>query len=135
MKVKLHPSVLVCAVAAGALAAPESAHAADAVTAWNTSAGRAAVAACISPVGPSPAEARLYAMSHVAIHDALNAIDRRFEPYAYTARAPRRTSADAAVAAAARDVLVPGLRQLSALVPPACIDAAVAGVEQDYAAA
>jgi hypothetical protein len=129
-----------CAAALALLApaAPAVAHhhaSSGAVSAWNATAGRAAVAACISPVGPSPAEARLYAMSHVAIHDALNAIDRRFEPYAYTARAPRRTSADAAVAAAARDVLVPVLQQLSTLVPPACIDAAVAGVEQDYAAA
>jgi hypothetical protein len=129
-----------CAAALALLApaAPAAAHhhaSSGAVSAWNATAGRAAVAACISPVGPSPAEARLYAMSHVAIHDALNAIDRRFEPYAYTARAPRRTSADAAVAAAAHDVLVPVLQQLSTLTPPACIDAAVAGVERDYAAA
>ena len=52
-------------------------HATGAVSAWNASAGKAAVAACISPEGPGPAEARLYAMAHVAIHDALNAIDRR----------------------------------------------------------
>src|SRR5215203_7253666 len=122
MKVKLHPFVLVCAVAAGALAAPGSAHATDAVTAWNTSAGKAAVAACISPVGPSPAEARLYAMTHVAIHDALNAIDRRSHSYAYHARAGRPASPDAAVATAAHDVLVPVLRELSTLVPPACVD-------------
>src|SRR5215203_17459 len=107
MKVKLHPFVLVCAVAAGALAAPGSAHATDAVTAWNENAGKAAVAACISPVGPSPAEARLYAMTHVAIHDALNAISRRSEPYAYDARARRGASPAAAAAAAARGVLVP----------------------------
>ena len=135
MKVKLHPFVLVCAVAAGALAAPEGAHAADAVTAWNTSAGKAAVAACISPVGPSPAEARLYAMTHVAIHDALNAIDRRSHSYAYHARAGLPASPDAAVATAAHDVLVPVLRELSTLVPPACVDEALAGVEADYAAA
>jgi len=110
----------------------------DAVSAWNANAGKAAVAACISPIGPSPAEARLYAMTHVAIHDALNAITRRSDPYAYDARAPRRTSPDAAVAAAARDVLVPILGQFSTLVPPQCpdaVDAAVAGVEADYAAA
>ena len=110
-------------------------HATDAVSAWNASAGKAAVAACISPEGPGPAEARLYAMSHVAIHDALNAIDRRSHPYAYDAHAQRGTSPDAAVAAAARDVLVPGLRQLSAYAVPACIDAGVASVEADYAAA
>jgi hypothetical protein len=107
----------------------------DAVAAWNASAGKAAVAACISPEGPGPAEARLYAMTHVAIHDALNAIDRRSRPYAYDARARRGTSPDAAVAAAAHDVLVPGLRELSAYAVPACIDAGVASVEADYVAA
>jgi len=107
----------------------------DAVSAWNASAGKAAVAACISPEGPGPAEARLYAMTHVAVHDALNAIDHRFRPYAFDARARRGTSPDAAVAAAAHDVLVPGLRELSAYAVPACIDAGVASVEADYVAA
>ena len=114
---------------------PAPATATDAVSAWNASAGKAAVAACISPEGPGPAEARLYAMTHVAIHDALNAIDRRFRPYAYDARARRATSRDAAVAAAAHDVLVPGLRELSAYAVPACINAGVASVEADYVAA
>jgi hypothetical protein len=119
-----------------ALAVPASAHHRDAVSVWNENAGKAAVAACISPVGPSPAEARLYAMTHVAIHDALNAIRRRSEPYAYDARAERGASPAAAAAAGARGVLVPVVHEFSALgVPPACIDAAVGGVEADYAAA
>jgi PAP2 superfamily len=125
-------------VAALLLAAPAaSAHHAssDAVATWNENAGKAAVAACISPVGPSPAEARLYAMTHVAIHDALNSIDRRSRPYAYHARTRRQASPDAAIAAAARDVLVPVLGELSTLVPQDCIDKAVTGVEADYAAA
>ena len=46
------------------------------------------------------------AMAHVAMHDALNAIDRRYEPYAYDAVAPRGASPEAAVAAAAHGVLV-----------------------------
>lgn len=46
------------------------------------------------------------AMAHVAMHDALNAIDRRYEPYAYDAVAPRGASAEAAVAAAAHGVLI-----------------------------
>jgi len=115
-------------------AAPAAAHS-DAVATWNANAGKAAVAACISPVGPSPAEARLYAMTQIAVHDALNAIRRRSEPYAYDARARRHASPDAAVATAARDVLVPTLSELSTLVPPACVDAAIASVEGDYAAA
>ena len=59
--------------------------AADAVTDWNVSVGRASVAACLAPFGNGPAEARMYAMVHVAIHDALNAIDRRSRPYAFDA--------------------------------------------------
>jgi hypothetical protein len=46
------------------------------------------------------------AMAHVAMHDALNAIDRRYEPYAYNAVAPYGASPEAAVAAAAHDVLI-----------------------------
>src|SRR5262245_35513285 len=46
------------------------------------------------------------AMAHVATHDALNAINRLYEPYAYDAVAPRGASPEAAVAAAAHDVLI-----------------------------
>jgi hypothetical protein len=143
MTTRAHPHRLARSLAAGvaalALAAPAaSAHRprSDVVSAWNANAGKAAVAACISPIGPSPAEARLYAMTHVAIHDALNAIHRRSRPYAYHARARRGASPGAAVAAAARDVLVPVLGELTpSLVSQACVDAAVAGVEADYVAA
>ena len=135
-------ALLTAAIAAttvAAVAAPASAHhptRTDAVSTWNENAGKAAVAACISPVGPSPAEARMYAMTHVAIHDALNAIDRRSRPYVYHGHARRHTSPDAAVAAAARDVLVPVLGELSTLVSQEdCIAPAVDGVEADYGAA
>ena len=77
----------------------------------------------------------MYAMTHVAIHDALNAIDRRFRPYAYDDAAKRGASADAAVAAAARGVMVPVLGQLTPPFGPECIEAGVASVEADYAAA
>jgi hypothetical protein len=77
----------------------------------------------------------MYAMTHVAIHDALNAIKRRSDPYVYDARSRHGASPDAAVAAAARDVLVPVLGQLQAPFSQACIDAGVASVESDYAAA
>ncbi len=50
---------------------------ADAVTDWNENAGKAAVAACVAPVQDPLHEARMYAMMHLAIHDAVNAIDRR----------------------------------------------------------
>jgi PAP2 superfamily len=107
----------------------------NAVTAWNAHAGKAALAACIAPADNPLNESRMYAMSHLAIHDALNAIDRRSEPYAYDAHARRGASPDAAVAAAARDVLVSVLGQLQAPFPHECIDAGVASVESDYAAA
>ena len=72
------PTFVACAtaLALSGSAAPAAAHS-DAVATWNANAGKAAVAACISPVGPSPAEARLYAMTQIAVHDALNAIRRR----------------------------------------------------------
>ena len=73
-------------------------------------------------------------MMHVAIHDALNAIDRRSSPYALDVQAEPGASPDAAVAAAARDVLVPLFGQLPLeLFPQTCIDAGVASVESDYA--
>ena len=43
----------------------------NAVTAWNANAGEATIAACFLG-GFAPQEARMYAMMHVAIHDALN---------------------------------------------------------------
>ena len=65
----------------------------DAVTVWNANAGEAAIAACISPDGNPLHESRMYAMTHVAIHDALNAIDRRSAPYVFDGTAePARVS-------------------------------------------
>src|SRR5262245_58551694 len=58
----------------------------DAVTAWNAHAGVAATKACIAPLDDPFHESRMYAMMHIAIHDALNAIDRRFQPYAFDKR-------------------------------------------------
>jgi hypothetical protein len=110
-------------------------HSTNAVTAWNASAGEAALAACIAPTDNPLHESRLYAMAHIAMHDALNAINRHSRPYAYDHRATRRASPEAAVAAAARDVLVTLLGQLPAPFPQECIDAGVAIIEADYASA
>ncbi len=105
----------------------------NAVIAWNANAGDAALAACISPGNDPLHESRLYAMMHVAIHDALNAIDRRSKPYAYHARnLAKGASPDAAVASAARNVLVPVIGELPFT---DCRAAAVAIVEEDYEAA
>jgi hypothetical protein len=75
---------------------------ADDVTKWNLVATNAALAAGQSP----PLQTRTYAIVHVAIHDALNAIDRRNGPYALEMRAAPGASTTAAVATAAHDTLV-----------------------------
>src|SRR5215475_13025433 len=49
------------------------------------------------------------AMAHLATHDVLNAIDRRYEPYLYDRRAEPGAAADAALAAAMREVLLGAL--------------------------
>ena len=108
----------------------------DAVIAWNSNAAAAALGACLAPANNPLHESRMYAMMHLAIHDALNAIDRRFRPYVLTHVHARGASAEAAVAAAARGVLIPVLRQLP---PPfsGCVTGAkvAEGVQAEYAAA
>lgn len=109
---------------------------ADAVTDWNTTATTAAFAAgldnesgCVDPLH----ESRMLAMMHVAVHDALNAIDRRYQPYALDADAPG-ASPEAAVAAAAHDVLVAVFPELPPDIGPTP-SAAVDFVEAAYATA
>jgi hypothetical protein len=105
----------------------------NAVTVWNANTAKAAVAACLVPGDPLH-ESRMYAMVHLAIHDALNAIDRQFRPYVPGPRGPRTASPEAAVAAAAHDVLVALVAQVPANFQ-SCVPVSVAGVEADYAAA
>jgi PAP2 superfamily len=136
--------VLVLAVAAFTLLPrTESPHApaafaatGDAVLTWNENAGEAATAACLAPLANPLHESRMYAIMHIAIHDALNAIDRQSRPYAFDVHGDPAASPDAAVAAAARVVLVELISQLPLeLVPQSCIDAGIASVEADYATA
>ena len=108
---------------------------ADAVTDWNVNAGEAAQAACLSPSNDPLHESRMYAMTHIAIHDALNAITRRSRPYTFDSQAPSGASPEAAVAAAAHDVLVTLINQNPSIFPPECIAAGLARVEADYTAA
>ena len=77
---------------------------ADAVTHWNEIAMRVTT----PPVTtlPSPYQSRVYAMTHAAIHDAVNAIDRRYRPYALASRPDHGASPEAAVATAAYRVLL-----------------------------
>jgi hypothetical protein len=140
MRRSLTRALLVGSIAAAGLGpvAQASAHHAvpsDAVADWNANAGDAAIAACLAPANNPLHESRLYAAMHLSIHDALNAIDRRSRPYAFATQQPLpRASLDAAVAAAAHDVLVPLLQQLPAPFSD-CAAAGVASVEADYAAA
>jgi hypothetical protein len=113
-----------------------SAAAGDAVLTWNQNAGKAATAACLAPLNDPFHESRMYAITHIAVHDALNAIDRRSRPYAFDGPRQPGASPDAAVAAAARTVLVALIGQLPAeLVTASCVTAGLASVEADYAAA
>lgn len=88
----------------------------NAVVHWNTIADRA-----FAPSqGTNPmAQSRTLAILHASIHDALNAIDRRYTPYTPGLPATPTASADAAVAAAAREVLVSLLPEQKALVEAA----------------
>ena len=88
----------------------------NAVTQWNA----VATEAFTPSQGTNPmAQSRTLAILHAAIHDALNAIDRRFEAYTPGLPAAPGASVEAAVAAAARDVLVALLPEQAALVEAA----------------
>jgi hypothetical protein len=88
----------------------------NAVVHWNTIADQA-----FAPSqGTNPmAQSRTLAILHASIHDALNAIDRRYAPYTSGLPATPTASVDAAVAAAAREVLVRLLPEQNALVEAA----------------
>jgi len=112
-----------------AFAAPD-----NAVIRANAAAGVAAIQACIAPLSNPFHESRAYAMMHLAIHDALNAIDRKYQPYAYDTKAEPGTSADAAVAAAAYYVMSPSIQKLPAEALPndGCVKNGIAVVEAAY---
>jgi hypothetical protein len=55
---------------------------------------------------PSATSSVWFAYVHLAVFDAVNSIDHRFQPYLFTTQAPVGASKDAAVAAAAHRVLV-----------------------------
>jgi PAP2 superfamily len=133
---RLLPAMLLAAVSPYGLHTAYAAPVGDAVITWNANAGVAATKACIAPLDDPFHESRMYAMMHIAIHDALNAIDRKFQPYAFDKKAEPGASPDAAVAAAARDVLDKAIGELpSELVKKECIDAGLASVEAAYKAA
>ena len=75
---------------------------ANEVLRWNRVATEVSAAAETDPL----TESRMFAIVHAAIHDALNAIERRYEPYRTGVAAAPGASPDAAVAAAAHASLV-----------------------------
>jgi membrane-associated phospholipid phosphatase len=98
MKMWIAGLVLVCT--ASAAEAHGRGQASREVTAWNTF--TANLVAENLPPGP---QTYTLAIVHIAIHDALNAIDRRYEQYEFVGTAPG-ASVPAAVAAAANGTLV-----------------------------
>lgn len=81
---------------------PASAIGPDEVINWNVIATSVAL-----PGGQNAIQqSRTYAMVQLAVHDALNAIDRRYTPYAYAPTEDPTASAPAAVSTAAHDVLL-----------------------------
>src|SRR5262245_66242115 len=73
----------------------------DVVLEWNQLALRAVGQARVSPVVAS----RALAITQAAVYDAVNAIERSFEPYHAHVQASRGASPEAAAAQAARDAL------------------------------
>jgi membrane-associated phospholipid phosphatase len=83
------------AVAGGRDRAPSG----NAVTQWS------GVAMEVLPVSPGLlADSRAFAILHAAIHDAVNGVERRYQPYTADLSSPG-ASVDAAIASAARTVL------------------------------
>jgi hypothetical protein len=105
------------------------------VIVWNANAGVAATKSCIAPADDPFHESYAYATMHIAVHDALNAIDRKFQPHTFDTKAEPGTSPDAAVAAAAHDALVSVIKRLPQDMFGKCIDAGVASVDAAYTAA
>lgn len=102
----------------GALALSATAARADVIMDWNAKADALAVEKQLL----NAPNARGQAMLHIAMFEAVNAIDRRYAPYRLNLTADKATSREAAAAAAAYDVLL-------ALYPDkkSDLDAALAG--------
>jgi hypothetical protein len=106
-----------------------------AVSDWNVVAVQATLTAGENALVAS----RTLAIVQVAIHDALNAIEPRYERYAFTGDAETGASVEAAIAAAARDSLVGtiavGALPFAGFGTPALQAQAVAQVDAAYTTA
>jgi hypothetical protein len=99
---------LTAALAVASLAA-SPAVLADAVTDWNAFADTLAL-------GPPPVRARATAIMHVAMHDAVNSVEPRYESYAHVPRARRGASAEAAARQAAASAIKGAAPSVAAVV-------------------
>ena len=102
MKAKLRQylaTATLVVAATGVWAAGNPAPTAATVIEWNQ-------LAQLHIAGPPFVQNRQYAILHVAIADAVVAIEGRYEPFHVATKAPHGASANAAAAQAARDVLV-----------------------------
>lgn len=85
-----------------AMSTHSSVSSADAVLDWN----RVALECIAESKQLPPAASRAITMMHVAMFDAVNAIEHRYKPYSFVGRAPSDASAESAAIAAASGVLV-----------------------------
>jgi hypothetical protein len=92
---------------------------ANVITDWDTKA--------VAIVAPAPLGQRELAMVHVAMFDAVNAIERRYRPYLVQLTALKTTSQDAAAATAAGTVLA-GLHPEAAAEIKAALAASLAAI-------
>jgi hypothetical protein len=95
MKFRMLLAIASTAILAGAARA-------DVIMDWNVKADAIATEKQITPAPHS----RVLSMLHVAMFEAVNAIERRYAPYKLTLSADRSTSKEAAAAAAGYDVLL-----------------------------
>lgn len=107
---------------------------ADSVTDWNALASGPVVGPRFG--GPQQ-QGRVLAIASIAVHDALNSIDPRYDTYNALPPASPGASPDAAVAAAARTALLAMIGALPPAVPPEDTNRmlAIEAIEAAYAAA
>jgi hypothetical protein len=97
------PSRLLGTLAAALLAITVASRAStDEVTRWNQIATDASTVADTNPLK----ESCVFSILHVAINDAVNAVESRYEPYLPSTSPVPGASADAAIASAAHDTLI-----------------------------
>ena len=116
-------NLLVPAIVVALSFACDRAHGAtNAVLRWNDLATQVSAAAQTDPISQS----RIFAILRIAVHDAVNAIEPRYQKYDSTLPAAPGASMDAAEAQASRDVLVALLPARAAAVDAALHEALAA---------